>query len=130
MQLHSWRCVAIVYCPLTLTWCFHSTKWHLLPLRVDRTGSRESQISWTWRYSYTIAWPPRSPDLALLYFFPCIFCPELSVPNFSARSSRLRLRVLAAIDKVTPIILSSVWIDIEYSLDAVRATNGAQIEVY
>jgi hypothetical protein len=41
----------------------------------------------------------------------------------------LKDRICAAIETVTPEMLSGVWEEAEYKLDICRVTNGAHIEI-
>jgi hypothetical protein len=41
----------------------------------------------------------------------------------------MKLRIVAAIETVTPQMLENTWREIEYRLDILRATKGAHIEV-
>jgi hypothetical protein len=41
----------------------------------------------------------------------------------------LKLRIVAAIQTVTPQMLENTWREIEYRLDILRATKGAHVEV-
>jgi hypothetical protein len=41
----------------------------------------------------------------------------------------LKLRIVAAIETVTPRMLENTWKEIEYRLDILRAMKGAHVEV-
>jgi hypothetical protein len=41
----------------------------------------------------------------------------------------LKLRIVAAIETVTPRMLENAWREIEYRFDILRATKGAHVEV-
>jgi hypothetical protein len=41
----------------------------------------------------------------------------------------LKLRIVSAIETVTPQMLENTWREIEYRLDILLATKGAHIEV-
>jgi hypothetical protein len=41
----------------------------------------------------------------------------------------LKLRIVAAIETVTPQMLENTWKEIEYCLDILRATKAAHVEV-
>jgi hypothetical protein len=41
----------------------------------------------------------------------------------------LKLRIVAAIETITPQMLENTWREIEYCLDILHATKGAHIEV-
>jgi hypothetical protein len=41
----------------------------------------------------------------------------------------LKLRIVAAIETVTPQMLDNTWGEIEYRLDILRATKGAHVQV-
>jgi hypothetical protein len=41
----------------------------------------------------------------------------------------LKLRIVAAVETVTPQMLENTWREIEYRLDILRATKGTHVEV-
>jgi hypothetical protein len=41
----------------------------------------------------------------------------------------MKLRIVAAIETVTPQMPENTWREIEYRLDILRATEGAHVEV-
>jgi hypothetical protein len=42
----------------------------------------------------------------------------------------LKARIRGALAAVTEAMLEKTWREIEYTLDVLRATNGAHVEVY
>jgi hypothetical protein len=44
-------------------------------------------------------------------------------------SDELKLRIVVAIERVTPQILENSWTEIEYRVDILRTTKGEHIEV-
>lgn len=77
-----------------------------------------------------LSWPPRSPDITPLDFFLWGYVKDrvynTAVPNLRI----LKDRIKDAIATVSNEMLSSVWQEVEYRLDILRATNGAHIEMY
>ena len=69
-----------------------------------------------------ISWPPRSPDMTLFDFVLWGYVKD-HVYRTNVRDLQiLRTRITEAI--------ASVWLEVEYRLDIVRATNGAHTQVY
>ena len=76
-----------------------------------------------------IAWPPRSPDLTPMDFFLWGFVKDrVFVPPLPANVVELRTRITAAVAKVTPEMLRSVWQETDYRWEVCRITNGSHIE--
>ena len=76
-----------------------------------------------------IAWPPRSPDLTPMDFFLWGFVnDQVFVPPLPANVVELRTRITAAVAKVTPEMLRSVWQETNYRSEVCRITNGSHIE--
>ena len=50
------------------------------------------------------------------------------VPPLPANVVELRTRITAAVTKVTPEMLRSVWQETDYRWDVCRITNGSHIE--
>ena len=76
-----------------------------------------------------IAWPPRSPDLTPMDFFLWGFVKDqVFVPPFPANVVELRTRITAAVAKVTPEMLRSVWQETDYRWEVCRITSGSHIE--
>ena len=44
--------------------------------------------------------------------------------------SDLQQRIIKALDTVTVDMLARTWLEVEYRLDILRATDGAHVEVY
>ena len=77
-----------------------------------------------------ILWPPRSPDITPLDFF-LWGCVMDIVYRIKVRDvSDLQQRIIEALDTVTVDMLAGTWLEIEYRLDILRATDGAHVEVY
>jgi len=71
-------------------------------------------------------WPPRSPDITLLDFFLWGYVKD---KVFSTRITNLKARITEAFVTITEDILENTWREIDYRLDILRATKGAQVEV-
>jgi hypothetical protein len=74
--------------------------------------------------------PPRSPNLTVRDFFFWGNIKNIVYAEKIRDLQHLKDRICAAIEKVTPKMLSRVWDEAEYRLDFCRATNGAHIEIY
>jgi hypothetical protein len=61
------------------------------------------------------------------YYDVDFFVWEYKTPVTSL--DELKLRIVAAIETVTPQILENTWREIEYSLGILRATIGAHVQV-
>jgi hypothetical protein len=70
-----------------------------------------------------ISWPARSPNIT-----PCDFCLWGYVKACVADINDLKDRIKAAIATVDVDMLQRTWMELEYSLDIVRVTNGAHVE--
>jgi hypothetical protein len=46
-----------------------------------------------------------------------------------ASLDELKLRIVAAVETITPEVLENTWREIEYRLNILRATKGARVEV-
>ena len=75
------------------------------------------------------SWPARSPDLSVCDFFlwGCIK-DRVYVPPLPTNLQDLKQRIRTAIDSVTAVMLNSVWDELSFRLDLVRATHGGHIE--
>jgi hypothetical protein len=80
-------------------------------------------------YNSSIPWTPRSPDITPLDFFLWGYVKDIvyKIPVISL--DELKLRIVAAIETVTPQMLENTWREIEYCLDILRAMKGAHVEV-
>ena len=63
-------------------------------------------------------------------FFPVGLCKGYCLPNQVRNVSDLQQRIIEAIDTVTVDMLARTWLQIEYRLHILRATDGAHVEVY
>jgi hypothetical protein len=54
---------------------------------------------------------------------------EIFTKNLVTSLEELELRIVAAIETVTPQMLKSTWREIKYRLDILRATKGAHVEI-
>ena len=71
------------------------------------------------------------PRYHTIGFFPVRLCKGFRLPNQSQRRySDLQQRIIEALDTVTVVTLARTWLEIEYRLDILRATDGAHAEVY
>ena len=77
-----------------------------------------------------IPWPPRSPDITPLNFFLWGYVKDIVCRTKMRDINDLQHRIIEAIDAVAVDMLARTWQEIEYRLDIVRATDGADVEVY
>jgi hypothetical protein len=75
-----------------------------------------------------IPWPPRSLDITPLDFFLWGYVKDI-VYKTPVTFGEPKLRIVAAIETVTPQILENTWKEVEYRLDILRGTKGAHVEV-
>ena len=72
---------------------------------------------------------PRSPDLTRMDFFLWGFVKDkVFVPPLPASVVELLTRITAAVAKVTPEMLRSVWQETDYRWEVCRITSGSHIE--
>jgi hypothetical protein len=76
-----------------------------------------------------IPWPPRSPDTTPLDFFLCGYVKDIVYKTPVTSLDELKLRIVAAIETVTPQTLENTRRETEYRLDISRAKTGAHVEV-
>jgi hypothetical protein len=74
-----------------------------------------------------IPWSPPSPDIITLDFF---FWGCVKDEVFRPKIGSVVERINSAVASVKPQMLENTWREIEYRLDILRATNGAQIDMY
>jgi hypothetical protein len=77
----------------------------------------------------SIPWPPRSPDITPLDFFLWGYVKDTVYKTPVTSLDEVKLRIVAAIETVTPQMLENTWREIEYRLDILRAKKGAHVEV-
>ena len=77
-----------------------------------------------------IPWPPRSPDITPLYFFLWGYLKDIVYRTPANGIDVLKRRITQAFSTITGDILQRTWLEIDYRLEVLRATNGAQVEVY
>ena len=77
-----------------------------------------------------IPWPPRSPNITPLDFFLFGYVKNIVYRTKVSNVSDLQQRIIEALDTVTVDMLARIWLEIEYQLDILRATDGAHVEVY
>ena len=71
----------------------------------------------------------QGPDLTPMDFFLWGFVTDqVFVPPLPANVVELRTRITAAVAKVTPEMLHSVWQETDYRWEVCRITNGSHIE--
>ena len=71
----------------------------------------------------------QGPDLTPMDFFLWGFVKDqVFVPPLPANVVELRTRIAAAVAKVTPEMLRSVWQETDYRWEVCRITNGSHIE--
>jgi hypothetical protein len=73
--------------------------------------------------------PHTSPDITPLDFFLWGYVKDIVYKTPVTSLDELKLRIVAAIETVTPRMLENTWRKIEYRLDILRATKGAHVEV-
>ena len=76
-----------------------------------------------------IPWPPRSPNITPLDFFLRGYVKDIVYQTKVRDVSDLQLRIIEALDTVTVDMLARTWLETEYRLDILRATDGAHVEV-
>jgi hypothetical protein len=89
-----------------------------------------SLYSWGWvGRDGPIPWPPPSPDITPLNFFLWGYVKDIVYRTPVTSLDELELRIVAAIETVTPQMLENTWRETEYRLDILRATKGGHVEV-
>jgi hypothetical protein len=68
------------------------------------------------------------PGFNCSYFFFWRYVKNMAYADKIKDRPHLKDRICAAIETVTPEMLSRVWEEAEYKLDICRAKNGAHIE--
>ena len=87
--------------------------------------------TWCFKKSFTTlkAYRNLSPDLTPMDFFLWGFVKfQVFVPPLHANVVELRTRITAAVAKVTPEMLRSVWQETDYRWEVCRITNGSHIK--
>ena len=76
-----------------------------------------------------LAWPPRSPDLTVCDFFlwGCIE-DMVYVAPMPATLAELRKRITTAVNSIDRDTLLRVWVELDYSFDKCRVTQGGHIK--
>jgi hypothetical protein len=69
------------------------------------------------------------PILRPFDFFLCGYVKDIVYKASVTFLDELKLRIVAAIEIVTPQMLENTWREIDYLLDILRATKGAHVEV-
>ena len=77
-----------------------------------------------------IPWPPRFPDITSLDFFLRRYVKDIFYRTKLRDASDLQQRIIEALDTVTADMLARTWLETEYRLDILRATDGAHVKVY
>ena len=77
-----------------------------------------------------IPWPPRSFDITPLGFSLWGYVKNIVYRTKVRDISDLQQRIIEALDTVTVDMLARTWLEIEYRLDILRATDGAHVEVF
>jgi hypothetical protein len=75
-----------------------------------------------------IPWPPRSSDITLLDFF-WGYVKHIVYKTLVTSLDERKLKIVAAIETVTPQMLENTWKEIEYRLGILRAKKGTHVEV-
>ena len=74
-------------------------------------------------------WPAQSPDLTPCDCFLLGYVKdEVFVPPQPVSIPDLKNRITAAVETITPDLLSRVWQELDYRLDVCRVTKGANTE--
>lgn len=121
-------------------WSLHQIKQKLSQVSVVWCASVCAH-RWWWVSGYNIPhqwigrgsvkpWPPRSPDLTPLDFYLWDYVKQHVYSERINDINHLKQRITDVIHSVTPDILNRVWEELEYRLDACRATNGSHIELH
>jgi len=70
-------------------------------------------------------WPARSPDLTTYdYFLWGYVKDKMFVPPQPVSVPDLKNRITAAVETITPDLLSRVWQELDYGLDVCRVTSN------
>ena len=77
-----------------------------------------------------ISWPPRSPDITPLDFFLWGYVKDIVYRTKVRDITELKQGISNAIDTIDEAMLPRTWQEIEYRLDVLCVTNGANIEMY
>jgi len=75
-------------------------------------------------------WPQRSLDITSLDFFLWRYVKDIVFSTPVPDITNLKARITDAFATVTEDMLENTWREIDYRLDALRATKGAHVEVY
>jgi len=71
-------------------------------------------------------WPARSPDLTSCDYFLWGYVKDnVFVPPQPVSIPDLKNRITAAVETITPDLLSRVWQELDYHLDVCRVMKGA-----
>ena len=73
---------------------------------------------------------PCSPDITPLDFFLWGYVKDIVYRAQIRDITDLKQRIVNAIATIDEAMLQRTWLEIDYRLDVLRATNGAHIEVY
>ena len=76
-----------------------------------------------------IPWPPRFPDITPLDFFLWGYVKHIVYRTKVRDVGDLQQRIIEALDTVTVNMLARTWLETEYRLDILCATDGARVEV-
>ncbi|GBN37300.1 hypothetical protein AVEN_67268-1 [Araneus ventricosus] len=77
-----------------------------------------------------MAWPPRSQDITPLDFYLWGYVKQHVCIERMNDINHLKQRITDVIHSVTPDVLTRVWEELDYGLNACRATNGAHIKLH
>ena len=78
----------------------------------------------------SIQWPPRSPDITPSDFFLWGYVKDIVYRTKVRDVSDLQQRMIETLHTVTVDMLARTWLEIQYRLDILRATDPARLEVY
>jgi hypothetical protein len=71
-----------------------------------------------------IAWPMRSPDIMQLDFFLWRHVKDILYMTPETSLDETKLRIVAAIENITPQMPENTWREIEYRLNILRTKKG------
>jgi hypothetical protein len=64
-----------------------------------------------------IPWPPRSPHITPLDFFLWVYVKDIVYKTPMTSLEKLKLRIVAAIERITPRMLENAWWETEYRFE-------------
>ena len=77
-----------------------------------------------------IPWLPLSPDITPSDFFLWGYVKDIVYRTKVRDVNDLQKRIIQALDTIIVDMPARTWLETEYRLDILRATDGAHVEVY